>query len=323
LGQPLLTLGPQPALLNALANLPHSVHKTLQQDSPVLGQVNLPPPAAASCCTAFSLYTYPLGSTCVYIRQHSCRCPSASGQTSLIYCAASLTHGNCSPTLATPQTTLVAASIGRAGILTKGGLCSSMISLVTAHTSLECTCLAKGRPCASVRKAGRCRGSSREQLSCRLCGVLSADSPACRHGQHTGLGCSELLPRSWCSRRGAWQVGWACLSAQQVVHRSVLFKQHSSRLAAGYCSCHLEVLAGPKWQALLPTCRCTDSSETGVSECSLYSSLWNRSTSSLHCTRGDCAAFQACLGQLKSGWLSCRQLPDPSIPNRQATWHRN
>lgn len=66
-----------------------------------------------------------------------------------------------------------------------GGLCSFMGARVMAHTSLECTCLEKGSPAANWRKSSRWSGSSLLVPSSRLCGTLSAASPACK---------SEVLP---------------------------------------------------------------------------------------------------------------------------------
>lgn len=67
---------------------------------------------------------------------------------------------------------------------TMGGLCSFMGARVMAHTSLECTCLEKGRPAARRRKSARCSGSSLLVPSSRLWGTFSAASPACSSSPH-------------------------------------------------------------------------------------------------------------------------------------------
>jgi hypothetical protein len=68
-----------------------------------------------------------------------------------------------------------------------GGLCSFMGARVMAHTSLECTCLEKGRAAARRRKSSRCSGSSLLVPSSRLCGTFSAASPACSSRERAGF----------------------------------------------------------------------------------------------------------------------------------------
>lgn len=58
-----------------------------------------------------------------------------------------------------------------------GGFASAMISRVTAHTSLLCTCLAQGRSADRALKSGCCRGSSLLWLLLEG-GFLSAIRPA-------------------------------------------------------------------------------------------------------------------------------------------------